>query len=330
MPPPVRFGILGVAKINDRLIPAFGQSERAQLVAIASRARDRAEAAARERGIPKAHGSYEELLADPEVDAVYIPLPNHMHGEWTLKAADAGKHVLCEKPLALTAAQAQHMADHCRAREVRLMDGFMWPHHERTARLRQTLDAGTIGDVVRLTTCFTFPLPLETDNIRLHPEWGGGSLYDVGCYPVYLARWLFRSEPIRVQAVAEFHRAGKSQAPGVDLRMDVLLEFSEGRTALFDCGFTLPYRTQAEIVGTRGSIQIPRMWLPLPEADFFIHHGDDRVERVVVTGCDQIVAMLNEFATAIQERREPRPSSDEGVATMHALETILAAARDHG
>lgn len=316
----VRFGILGAAKINERVVPAIHASRFGAAVALASRTLEKARAAAQSLNIPKAHGSYDELLADPEIEAVYIPLPNHLHGEWTIKAADAGKHVLCEKPLALTAAEAQRMVDHCQARGVRLMDGFMWPHHDRTARLRHLLDEGTIGEVIRLTTCFTFTLPLDPANIRLHPEYGGGSLYDVGCYPVYLARWLFRAEPVRVFATAHFEY-------GVDLRLEAVLDFPGQRTALFDCGFTLPYRTQAEIVGTLASIQIPRMWLPGPEADFYIHHHDDRAERLVVTGCDQIVNMIDEFCQAVQGGRQTQPGPEQAVANMRVLETLLESAR---
>lgn len=316
----VRFGILGAAKINDRVVPALHASNLGQAVAIASRDLDKSRAAARRLNIPRALGSYEHLLADPEIDAVYIPLPNHLHGEWTLKAADAGKHVLCEKPLALNAAEAQRLMDHCRARGVRLMDGFMWPHHARTARLRQLVNDGILGDVVRLTTCFSFPLPLDPANIRLNPQCGGGSLFDVGCYPVYLARWLFQAEPTRVFASGQFDF-------GVDLRLEAVLEFPGGRSALFDCAFTLPYRTQAEIVGTKASIQIPRMWLPLPEADFFIHYDDDRGERVVITGCDQIVCMIDEFCQAVRQGRDTRPGPEQAVGTMRVLDALLDSAR---
>src|SRR5207247_5448794 len=145
-----------------------------------------------------AYGSYEELRADPDVDAVYIPLPNSLHAEWTRKAAEHGKHVLCEKPLCPTAAEAADLVAYCRAAGVRLMDGFMWPHHPRTRRIRQMLDDGVIGPVQRVTAAFTFKMdPLSTDNIRLQPAMGGGSLLDVGCYPVFGIRWAFGAEPVR-------------------------------------------------------------------------------------------------------------------------------------
>src|SRR5262249_8036414 len=148
--------------------------------------------------IPAAHGSYEALLDDPEVDAVYIPLPNTLHAEWTRKAADRGKHVLCEKPLCPTAEEARAVIDHCRAKRVTRLDGFMWAPHPGTAPLRQSLDEGNVGEVRRVAASFTFRMePLDPDNIRLRPELGGGGLLDVGCYCVYGIRWAFGAEPVR-------------------------------------------------------------------------------------------------------------------------------------
>src|SRR5262249_42435535 len=176
----------GVANNNKRVLPAFARSTHAELRAIASRSLGRARAAAAAAGIPTAYGSYEQLLEDPAIDAVYIPLPNSLHADWAMKAAERGKHVLCEKPLAPTAAAAQRVVDFCRAKGVCLLDGFAWPHHPRTARLRQLLDGGRLGEVRRVTGAFTFAMrPLDPANIRLRPELGGGSLLDVGCYPVY-------------------------------------------------------------------------------------------------------------------------------------------------
>src|SRR5439155_4771152 len=162
----LRWGILGVANINNRLLPGFAKAPSAELRAIASRALAKAQAAARAANIPVAHGSYEALLDDPAIDAVYNPLPNALHGEWTKKAAERGKHVLCEKPLMPTAAEARDVIDFCRARGVTLMDGFMWPHHPRTARLREFLDKGGIGAVQRVGGAFTFRMhPLDPNNI---------------------------------------------------------------------------------------------------------------------------------------------------------------------
>ena len=167
----IRWGILGVAKINDRLLPAFAAAADIQLLAIASRDGAKAQAAAAKAGIPKAYAGYEGLLADPEIDAVYIPLPNALHAEWTMKAADAGKHVLCEKPLAPTAEGGARIVAHCRAKNVRLMDGFMWPHHARTARLRQVFAAGEIGEIRHVAGTFTFTLAPILPMSDIRPTW---------------------------------------------------------------------------------------------------------------------------------------------------------------
>ncbi|MGL4422192.1 MAG: Gfo/Idh/MocA family protein, partial [Gemmataceae bacterium] len=195
----LRWGILGDAKINQRLLPAFRASTTADLQGIASRTLEKATAAASRDSIPHAFGSYDELLNSPGIDAVYIPLPNHMHAEWTRKAADQGKHVLCEKPLVTNAAEAASLVAYCRAKKIRLMDGFMWPHHPRTKIIGEVIRSGTIGSVQKVNAAFTFQLEgLPTSNIRMQPESGGGGLLDVGCYTTYAIRWWMGAEPIKV------------------------------------------------------------------------------------------------------------------------------------
>src|SRR5262245_60978524 len=164
----LRWGILGVARINERLLPGFAKAANVELRAIASRSLDKAQGAAKAAGIPRAYGSYEALLDDPEIDAVYNPLPNTLHAEWTRKAAERGKHVLCEKPLTPTAAEAYELVAYCASKKIHLMDGFMWPHHPRTSHLRKFLDQGQIGRVQRVAGTFTFQMPqLDPANIRL-------------------------------------------------------------------------------------------------------------------------------------------------------------------
>jgi predicted dehydrogenase len=316
----IRWGVLGVAKINERLFPAFRRTPGVELRAIASRTPDKARAAAAAHGIPVVHESYDGLLADPKVDVVYIPLPNHLHGEWTMRAADHGKHVLCEKPLAADAAEAARVVAHCRARNVRLMDGYMWPHHPRTRLLRQCLDSGEIGDVRRMTGSFSFSMPLDSGNIRLQEKMAGGSVMDVGCYPVYLARWLFRAEPVRVFATAQYRH-------GVDVCTNGVLEFSGDRVALFDCAFTLPLRMGVELVGTQGMIRVPEMWLPPPRANFFVARTDGTSEERALDGHDQMVHMLQNFSQAVRERRHPEPSANEAIGTMRVLDALRASAR---
>jgi predicted dehydrogenase len=318
----VKWGILGVAKILDRWLPGFRVTKNAELAGIASRDAAKAQQAATDFGIHRAFGRYEDLLADKSIEAVYIPLPNSLHSEWVRKAIDAGKHVLCEKPLAPTAAEAADIVDYCQSKNLRLMDGFMWPHHDRAARIRKMLDAGSIGDVQSVAGAFTFQLDLSTDNIRLQPKMGGGSLLDVGCYPVFAIRWAMGAEPVRVFAAAQMFN-------GVDVAMKGILFFADGRTASFDCGFTLPLRQWFEIVGTSGVISTNDMWLPDPRARVFIQHGEQSVESFDVGGRDQIAVMIDEFCSAIRENREPSPSIDEAVKTLRVMDALTKSAREN-
>ena len=319
----LRWGILGVAKINDRLVPAFARTRRAELWAIASRSRDRAAVAARAASIPVAHGSYEALLDDSAIDAVYIPLPNTLHDEWTRKATERGKHVLCEKPLTPTAAEAEALVAFCRAKKVALMDGFMWPHHPRTTQLKRFLLDGGIGEVRRVTASFTFALPLDPNNIRLRPETAGGSLLDVGCYPVYAIRWAFGAEPARVVAKARYYHGD-----GVDLEMNGLVVLGDGRVATFDCGFTLPYRGDVEITGTEGVVTVPAMWLPPRRATWVVKRDGREPQEYAVEGADQIVEMLDHFSGAVLRGEPVRPGPEEAVKTLKVLDALARSARE--
>jgi D-xylose 1-dehydrogenase (NADP+, D-xylono-1,5-lactone-forming) len=322
----LRWGILGDAAINQRLLPAFRVSRTAELRAIASRSSEKAAAAAARDGIPVSHGSYEALLADPTVDAVYIPLPNHMHDEWTRRAADAGKHVLCEKPLTVTADEAERLVAYCRAKKIRLMDGFMWPHHPRTHKLDTALASGVIGPVQKVNAAFTFNLAgLPTTNIRMQPEAGGGGLLDVGCYTTYAIRWFMGAEPVKVWARARYHN-------NVDVAMSGVMTFADGRTANFDCGFVHPLRTAVEIVGTTGVIRVPNLWIPDDRATFEILRQDGdfghTVEVIETPGENQMVHMLDDFAAAVAENREAVPNPDQAVRTGRVLDALARSARN--
>jgi predicted dehydrogenase len=312
----LRWGVLGVAKILNRFRPAFAASTTVTRRAIASRSLEKAQAAARDFGFEIAYGGYEELLADPQVDAVYIPLPNSMHAEWTIKAAEHGKHVLCEKPLCTTAAEAADVVAYCRAQGVRILEGFMWRHHPRTQRIRQQIEDGLIGEVRRVSGTLTFLMdPVNPANIRLRPELAGGSLLDVGCYPISGIRCAFGEEPERVFATSR-------QAHGVDIEVSGLFMFRDGRSASFDCGFTLPYRAWLEVVGTKGTIRVPRMWAPHARATWAFEVNGEAVVEHVVEGEDQIVRMLDEFAAAVSEGRDPRPGPDDAVKNMRVLDAV--------
>jgi predicted dehydrogenase len=317
----LRWGILGVAAINQRLLPSFARARNLTLNGIASRSIDRAQAAAKAAGIPQAYGSYEALLDDLTIDVVYIPLPNHLHAEWTRKAADRGKHVMCEKPLTPTAPEAAELVAYCRAKKVKLMDGFMWPHHPRTAMLRERLQSGAIGKVRRVTGTFTFQLPLDATNIRLQPAAAGGSLLDVGCYPVYGIRWVFGQEPVRVWATARYEF-------GVDVAMNGLLWFPDGGMASFDCGFVHPLRQWLEIVGETGTISVAEMWVPRSRTDFELQRDGSTLERTSGGTGDQIQYMLENFSRYVLEDAPVQPDPEEAVKTLRVLDALARSARE--
>ena len=315
----LRWGILGCARISRRgLIPGIRASATGALTALASRDGATARSWVEEFGIPRAYGSYEELIADPEVDAVYIPLPNELHRPWTCAAADAGKHVLCEKPLALVAAEAAAMAAHCRARGVVLMEAFMWRHQPRTAALRELVAGGAIGGLRLVRSSFSFPI--TPGDWRLDPARGGGALWDVGCYGVSTARLFAAAEPA---AVRSLERLGPT---GVDLSLTAELAFSDGVLAVLDCSFEQPFRCAYELVGTLGTIVVPDAYLP-PARPVAHLRGPGGDRELAFDGRDQYAAMVDAFARAVADGgRLPDPAED-GAAQMQVLDAIRAAAR---
>lgn len=314
------WGILGCARISRRgLIPGIRRSALGRLAALASRDASAARAWADEFAIPRAHGSYEELLADPEVQAVYIPLPNELHRPWTFAAADAGKHVLCEKPLALDAAEAAAMVDHCRSRGVVLMEAFMWRHQPRTRAVAGMLADGLLGELRLIRSSFSFPI--DPGDWRLDPARGGGALWDVGCYGVSTARLFARAEPESISARARFGPTG------VDLSLAATLGFPGGVLAQVDCSFEQPFRCTYELVGTRGSIEVPDAYLPPERPSAVLRTIEpDSTRPLDFDGRDQYAAMVDAFAQAVATRSLAPPAED-GLAQMRALDAILNAAR---
>jgi len=325
--PELRWGILGCARITRRgLAPGIASSQSGSLHALASRDGDQARAWAEEFGVPRAYGSYEALLADPDVQAVYIPLPNELHRPWVIAAADAGKHVLCEKPLALDAAEAAAMVDHCRARGVLLMEGFMWRHQPRTATLRERLAQGAIGELRLVRTSFSFPI--EAGDWRLDPARGGGALWDIGCYGLNAARLYAGAEPIGIQSL---RRSGPS---GVDMTLTAQFAFPGGVLGVIDCSFEQPFRCEYEIVGTSGSFRVPDAFLP-PEQPLALQlavggdAGAESPRMLTFDGRSQYACMVDAFAQAVGEGRLVSPAED-GRNQMTALEAIRAAAVEAG
>ncbi len=324
----LRWGILGCARITRRgLIPGIALSRTGVLGAVASRSISTAHAWAEEFNLPRAYGSYEELIADPELDAVYIPLPNELHKEWVFAAADAGKHVLCEKPLALDSSEARLMVEHCRKRQVVLMEAFMWRHQPRTLELLTIVRDGKIGPLRLIRSSFSFPI--DAGDWRLDPARGGGALFDVGCYGVSTARLFAGSEPSRVQATAHFGPTG------VDLTLTAQLEFPGDILAAIDCSFEQPFRCSYELVGTEGFVAVPDAYLPPkdgPKARLRINNSapdrgasTDSDQILEFERVDQYAAMVDAFAASVRAGALVPPAED-GLAQMIALTQIKEAA----
>ena len=314
----LRWGIISTARIGiRRVIPALLRSRTGTAVAIASRDLARAREVAAKFQIPRAHGSYEALLADPDVDAVYNPLPNTLHPEWTIRAARAGKHVLCEKPLAIDARQAQTMVDACRAAGVLLQEAFMYRFHPQITELRRLVASGAVGVPWLARSAFTFAVGSD-DDIRLNPALGGGGLLDVGCYCVSISR-LLMGEPNAVTASGAFER-------GVDVRLAGLLTFAAG-TALFDCGLRLPYRQFCEIVGAEGTITLPRPFQPEEDPAVLLVRRGGQDERVEIPGTNQYTLMLDHMGTCILQRGQPQFPPEDAVANLRVLDALQASAR---
>jgi xylose dehydrogenase (NAD/NADP) len=323
----VRWGILSTANIGvKRFIPGVKKSANGSVAAIASRDAGRAREIAASLDIPRAYGSYEELLADPEIDAIYNPLPNSLHAQWTLAAADAGKAILCEKPLAIGSAEAQHMIDGCRERGVLLMEAFMYRFHPQHARVRELIAGGAIGELRFVRGAFTFMLePFRPANVRLQSALAGGALMDVGCYTVNAARMLFGHEPVWASAQWDFRPEF-----GVEVSLAGILGFGEGRTATFDCGFRAAGQGSYSAVGTRGQIDVPAAFVPDPHETVvrIVASGEVRVERIA--GVDQYQLEAEEFADALLTRRPLRIPADDALGTLRAIEALHRSAAAEG
>ncbi len=313
----IHWGVLGVANIAVRaVIPPIQRSSNGRVVAIASRTVTKARDAARRLGIPKAYGSYEALLDDPDVRAVYIPLPNSLHREWTIRCAEAGKHVLCEKPLGVSAAECEEMIAACGQHGVILMEAFMYRFHPRTLRVAALAREGELGDVRLVRASFTFRLRDPINNIRLMPNLGGGALYDVGCYCVNVSRMIL-GEPREAFA---FAHVGASR---VDEALGGILRFDGDRLALFDCGLILSRREEYEAVGTEGRLTVPSAFLPgTADAEIHLVKG---AERTVLTtpGVDEYQCMVEQFAGAVLRGVPLRLPPEDATANLRAIEALL-------
>jgi predicted dehydrogenase len=321
----LRWGVLSTADIaRKKVIPGLLKAERCEVVAIASRDAAQARRAADELGIPTAHGSYEALLADPTVDVVYIPLPNHLHAEWTSAAARAGKHVLCEKPLAMTATDAERMVEVCAAEGVRLMEAFMYRHHPSWVAVKEMVDAGRIGRLRSVQSWFSFYND-DPANIRNQLAAGGGALFDIGCYSVNLSRMLFDAEPVAVQAAVI-----RDPVTGVDTLTSAILDFAEG-VATRPRSTRLETDQRGHVCGTDGriSIGIPFNIPPDRPTHVFVTAGGDppvapATETITFDTADPYTVEAERFAAAILDGLPTPTPPEDAVANLRVIERIFA------
>ena len=315
----VRWGILSTARIGAALIDGARASGAADVVAVASRSESSARAFAAAHGIPRAHGSYDALLADPEVEAVYVPLPNGMHVDWTLRALEAGKHVLCEKPMDRRPARVAQAFDLAQERGLVLMEAFMWRHNPQTLRLRALLDDGAIGDVRLVRASFSFLLSATVD-VRLDAALDGGALMDVGCYCVSGARLVAGSEPVSVSAQAV------TSPSGVDTRLTGQLRFGGDLLATIDCGLDLAGRHELEVVGDEGRIVIADPW-HCREPRIVVERGGER--EVVEPAAENSYRLeLDDASAAIRGERAPLLGRADAVGQARTIEALYRSAQE--
>jgi D-xylose 1-dehydrogenase (NADP+, D-xylono-1,5-lactone-forming) len=317
--------VLSTANIGKKLVnPAIQASSNGALVAVASRDVDRARGFAAETGIPRHHDSYEALLDDPDVDAVYIPLPNGMHREWSMRAAEHGKHVLCEKPLALDAAECLEMDAAAKDNGVLLMEAFMYRFHPRIDRLVELVRSGAVGELRGIRSAFTFRLT-RPDDIRWSRALGGGALMDVGCYCVNVSRTVTGAEPVEVAAWADWTR------DDVDARLAGMLRFENGGVAQFDCALTMERREMCEVAGTAGVLTVEDAFLP-GTGDTVIRTLRGRAQPAVETiaGADEYCLMIEHFADCALTGAPLRYPAAEAAANMRVVEALYRSARAGG
>lgn len=322
----VRWGVMGVAQIAvGKVIPAMQKGEWSEVTAIASRDQSKAEKAARALGIARAYGSYEELLQDAEIEAIYNPLPNQLHVPWTLRAIEAGKHVLCEKPLSLTVEEAKQLLAARDRAGVKVGEAFMVHTHPQWLRAREIIKSGRIGELRSILGFFSY-FNRDPANIRNIPEYGGGGLMDIGCYPITTSRWAFGEEPLRVAGLVE-----KDPEMKIDRLASALLDFPSGQS-VFTCSTQLVPYQRMQFLGTKGRIEIE---IPFNAPNdrpcrLFIDDGRDffggGVSTETIPLCDQYTIQGDAFSRAVREGGEVPVSLEDAIKNMAVIEAIFRSA----
>ncbi len=315
----IKWGILSTAAIaTEHVIPATMNSKFGDVHAIASRSYDKAKSVADKFGIPRYYGSYEELLMDKEIEAIYNPLPNHLHVPWTLKCLEAGKHVLVEKPIGLSSAEDQKLLDESQKYlKLKVMEAFMYRYHPQWIKAKELVESGVIGKVKTIQSFFSF-FDDNPNSIVNRKEYGGGSLMDIGCYPISLSRFIYNSEPEKIFANIEYHPQF-----GVDTAATVLMKFKEGTSSFFS-SIQVEERQQAQIFGTEGKIEFEIPFNPIADkpSKIFLHHNN-KTEEIIIESCDQYTIQADLLSLAIiNDTKVPTPLED-AVDNMKVIENII-------
>lgn len=315
----LNWGLLSTAKINRALIKPLNASKRTRLLAVASRSISSAEAYAREWNIPRAHGSYEALLADPEIDVIYNSLPNHLHAEWTIKALRAGKHVLCEKPFALTLAEVDAMSQAAHETGKVLAEAFMYLHHAQTLKIKEIVESGVLGKLQLIKGAFTFTLTRE-GNYRWMEEMGGGSIWDVGCYPISFARMIVGAEPVEVFGWQLTGQGGSDESFFGQMR------FKDEVHMQFDCGFRSPSRSFIEIVGTDATLNIPDPFKPGRKNEIYLNHNNE-MQTIKIKGDELYSGEVEDICDAILKNQPSLISLADSRGNIAVILALLKSAK---
>ena len=315
-----RWGILSTAKIGlQKVIPAIQKAYNCEVVAIASRSIENAKNAAKSLSIPKAYSNYMDLLNDPEVEVIYNPLPNHLHVEWTIKALEHGKHVLCEKPIGLNATEAEKLAETVsKFPHLKVMEAFMYRFHPQWIKVKKLIDEGALGTLQSLQAYFSY-FNADPNNIRNKVEIGGGALMDIGCYCISFARFVFNAEPIRVNGLVVRDPQLKT-----DVQTSALMDFGKGRTSQFVCSTQLMPFQRVQILGTSGRIEvdIPVNTLPDQEMKITLYKNDES-KVLLFFPVDQYTKQAEAFAEAIQNNSEVPTSLTDAINNMKVIDAIF-------
>ncbi len=317
----LNWGLLSTANINRALITPLRASPCNRLTAVASRDLAHAQAYAAERDIPRAFGSYEAMLADPDIDVVYISLPNSLHAEWSIKAMQAGKHVLCEKPLAVTLAEVDAMTATARSTGRVLAEAFMYRHHPQTLKVKELVEGGVIGRLLVIRGGFTFPLT-NPANVRLIPELGGGGIWDVGCYPISFIRTIAGAAPVEVFGWQE---VGDS---GVDMVFTGQMRFPNGVVGQFDSGFRSPERMLMEFLGSEGALSLTNSFKPGLNAQINLLRNDGTTETITVPGQELYIGEVEDMYDAIVHGKPARVTLADSRANVATILALLQSARE--